>query len=196
MNKTTPRSTAHPDWEALSSLADGELEGAAADALLAALCRDPELRQEWITLHVVGDALRSSDVAAAHSESFCERVRAALEREPTVLAPRTAQQPGRARPLRAYLLPGAAIAASAAVIGFVAVPLLQAPPAVQPVVAAAPAQATASAAVATSRRAAATLASARAFDVYLAAHREVATGVALPRATPYLRTPDQVSEGR
>lgn len=195
MNKTTPQATAHPDWEALSCLADGELEGAAADALLTALCRDPALRREWITLHIVGDALRSGDVAAVHSDSFCERVRVALEGEPTVLAPR-ATQSGRSRPLRAYLLPGVAIAASAAVIGFVAVPLLQAPPAVQPVVATAPAPATVPAAVATSRRAAATMANTRVFDVYLSAHREVATGVALPRATPYLRTPDQIPEDR
>jgi sigma-E factor negative regulatory protein RseA len=194
MNKTTPRATVHPDWEALSCLADGELDSTAADAMLAALCRDPELRKEWITLHIVGDALRSSDVAAVHSDSFCERVRAALEREPTVLAPRAAR-PARARPLRAYLLPGAAVAASAAVIAFVAVPLLQAP-AVAPVVATAPAQAPAPTALAPSRRAAATPANARAFDVYMAAHREVATGAALPRATPYLRTPDQVPESR
>jgi sigma-E factor negative regulatory protein RseA len=195
MNKTTSQTPAHPDWEALSSLADGELDGAAAESLLAALCRDPELRKEWITLHIVGDALRSSDVAAVHSESFCERVRAALEREPTVLAPR-ASPAVRSRPLRAYLLPGAAIAASAAVIGFVAVPLLQTPPAVQPVATTVPAQTTASSAIATSRRAATTVANARAFDVYLAAHREVAAGAALPRATPYLRTPDQVPESR
>jgi sigma-E factor negative regulatory protein RseA len=195
MNKMTPQAAAHPDWEALSTLADGELEGAAAESLLAALCRDSALRREWITLHIVGDALRSSDVAAVHSESFCERVRAALEREPTVLAPRAAK-PGRSRPLRAYLLPGAAIAASAAVIGFVAVPLLQAPPAVPPVAALAPTQTSTPTAIATSRRAATTVANARAFDVYLAAHREVATGVALPRATPYLRTPDEVPESR
>lgn len=195
MKKTTPQVTAHPDWEALSSLADGELEGAAADSLLAALCRDTALRKEWITLHIVGDALRSSDVAAVHSDSFCARVRAALEREPTVLTPRAAQ-PLRSRPLRAYLLPGAAIAASAAVIGFVAVPLLQSPPAVAPVATNAPAPTSSPTAITTSRRAATTVANARAFDVYLAAHREVATGAALPRATPYLRTPDEVPESR
>jgi len=47
-----------------------------------------------------------------------------------------------------------------------------------------------------SRRAAATVAKARSLDVYLAAHRELAAGVALPRATPYLRTPGEAPEGR
>lgn len=194
MNRTNSQATSHPDWEALSSLADGELDDAAAESLLAALCRDSALRSEWTTLHIVGDALRSSDVAAVHSESFCARVRAALEAEPTVLAPR-ATQSARSRPLRAYLLPGAAIAASMAVIGFVAVPLLQSPSPVQTAATGVAAQPPAIAA-ASSRRAATTVANARALDVYLAAHREVAAGVALPRATPYLRTPNEVPESR
>jgi sigma-E factor negative regulatory protein RseA len=196
MSKTTPQVTAHPDWEALSSLADGELEDKAAAPLLAALSRDSELRIEWTMLHIVGDALRSSEVAAVHSDSFCARVRAALEQEPTVLAP-SSTQPKRAR-LRTYLLPGAAIAASAAVIGFVAVPLLESPPAVQQAaVTVSPPQPTQLvASSASGRRAAATVANARALDVYLAAHRELAAGVALPRATPYLRMPSEVAESR
>jgi sigma-E factor negative regulatory protein RseA len=196
MSKTTPQAAARPDWEALSCLADGEIDDQAAAALLAALYRDSELRDEWAMLHIVGDALRSSEVAALHSGAFCTRVRAALEREPTVLAPRAARRwPVR---LRAYLLPGAAIAASAAVIGFVAVPLLQSPPAVQQ--AATTVSQPRSVQVATSgssgRRAAATVANARALDVYLAAHREVAAGVAVPHATPYLRMPSEVAESR
>jgi sigma-E factor negative regulatory protein RseA len=198
MNKSTIGKNLHPEWEALSSLVDGELDPAAADSLLTALCRDAELRNEWVTLHIVGDALRSSEVAAVHSTSFCARVAAALESEPTVLAPRPPQA-NRSGTLRRYLAPGVAIAASAAVIAFVAVPLLQSPATVAPsqqvATTAVPIAAVPSASE-VSRRAAATVANARAFDVYLAAHRELASGVALPRATPYLRTPGDAPEGR
>ncbi len=199
MNESTFPENLHPDWETLSSLIDGELERGASDSLLAALCRDPELRNEWVTLHIVGDALRSSEVAAVHSSSFCARVAAALEREPTVLAPRLAP-PVRTLALRRYLAPGAAIAASAAVIAFVAIPLLQSPGSVGTVQQAAvmpvPERASPQGADAGARRAASTVANARSLDVYLAAHRELAAGVGLPRATPYLRTPGEAPESR
>lgn len=188
----------HPEWERLSSLVDGELDPAATDALLSALCRDPELRAEWVTLHVVGDALRSNEVAALHAPDFCTRVSAALALEPTVLAPRESP-PARSGALRRYLAPGVAIAASAAVIGFVAVPLLQAPTAVAPtqqLAATAVPNPVAAPVADVNRRAAATVAKARSLDVYLAAHRELASGVALPRATPYLRTPGEAPDGR
>ena len=115
-----------------------------------------------------------------------------------MLAPRVSTV-RRSGALRRYLAPGVAIAASAAVIGFVAVPLLQSPTSVAPTqqvaVTAAPAPVPTPAAE-VSRRAAATVAKARSLDVYLAAHRELAAGVALPRATPYLRTPGEAPEGR
>ena len=92
MDKSAMSSNLHPEWERLSSLVDGELEPGAAEALLTAICRDSELRNEWATLHIVGDALRSSEVAAVHSPDFCARVSAALALEPTVLA--RPRQPG------------------------------------------------------------------------------------------------------
>jgi len=51
-------------------------------------------------------------------------------------------------------------------------------------------------AAAAARRAAATVANARALQAYLAAHRELTTGAAFPRATPYLRTATDQSESR
>lgn len=198
MDKSAMSRNLHPEWERLSSLVDGELEPGVAEALLTAICRDSELRSEWVTLHIVGDALRSSEVAAVHSPDFCARVSAALALEPTVLAPRVSPV-RRSSALRRYLVPGVAVVASAAVIGFVAVPLLQSPtsvaPAQQVAVTAAPTPVQTPAAE-VSRRAAATVAKARSLDVYLAAHRELAAGVALPRATPYLRTPGEAPEGR
>jgi hypothetical protein len=40
------------------------------------------------------------------------------------------------------------------------------------------------------------VANARALQAYLAAHRELTAGVALPRATPYLRASAEQPEGR
>lgn len=177
------------DTEHLSSLIDGELSAHEAAAVVDALCRDPELQRRWSDLQLVGDALRSTEVAACHVDGFCARVRQALAAEPTVLAPR------RVRPgIRRYAVPGLAVAASVAAIAFVAVPLLKAPAgdvvaqkaapaAVAPVVARLP-----DAAPPAAGKAAAAIANARALDSYFAAHRELTGGTPLPRATVYLRT--------
>jgi len=194
MNKVPVVAAARPECERLSRLMDGELSPDEANRLLESLCVDTELRSHWAAYHVVGDALRSHEVAAEHSAAFCSRVAVAISREPTVLAPRAAT---RGLPLRRYLAPGLAVAASVAVISFVAVPLLRttAPtPSVQ--------QAKIQPSIAPptaeegTRRAAATVANARAMQAYLAAHRELTTGAALPRATPYLRTTTEQAEAR
>lgn len=194
MKKAPVPTAAHSECERLSCLMDGELSPEEASRLLQSLCSDGELRSRWTAFHAVADALHSSEVGAVHSAAFCARVSAAIAREPTVLAPRAST--GRP-PLRRYLAPSLAVAASVAVIGFVAVPLMRNPApapavqqaAVQPVAPAAqPDEGT--------RRAAATVANARAMQAYLAAHRELASGVALPRATPYLRPTTEQGEGR
>jgi sigma-E factor negative regulatory protein RseA len=199
MKKAADPAASRPDCEALSSLMDGELGADEARCLLDALCADAQLRDEWVAFHVVADALQSSEVAASHSSAFCTRLTEAIAREPAILAPRSLA-PVRS-PVRRYLAPGLAVAASAAVIGFVAVPLMRAPdqPAIQQAaVQAQPATPSASASPAeqSARRAAATVANARAFQAYLVAHRELTTGAALPRATPYLRTTGEQPDGR
>ena len=176
--------------EQLSSLIDGELDPITATAVIQALCRDPQLQRRWSDLQLVGDALRSSDVAACHVEGFCERVQRALRTEPTILAPR----PDRAV-WRRFAVPGAAIAASLAAIAFVAMPLLRAPgpdlaasgPQVSPVTTTVADAGTAPRAAAEAKAAAA-ISNARALDPYFAAHRELTGGTPLPRATVYLRT--------
>lgn len=177
------------DTEHLSSLIDGELDAHEAAAVLDALCRDAELQRRWSDLQLVGDALRSTEVAACHVDGFCDRVRTSLASEPTVLAPRRLARPA----WRRYALPGLAVAASVAALAFVAVPMLRAPspdvmaqkqvPATAPVVAS-------TAVLASSQveaKAAAAIANARALDAYFAAHRELTGGSPLPRAAAYLR---------
>lgn len=194
MNETFRQGERRVWCESMSCLVDGELGKDEARRVIATLCADPELRSEWISFHVVGDALRSSEVAAAHSTPFCERVAAAIAREPTVLAPRSI---GALRQVRRFFIPTLAVAASAAVIGYVAVPMLQ-PTGSAPVQQAAVGVQPAPAPVAdpSARRAASTVANVRALDAYLIAHRELTSGVAMPRATPYLRSTTEVTDGR
>ena len=173
--------------ERISILLDGELDRAEAAAAIAALCADPALRRYWHELHRVGDALRSHEVAASDSEAFCARVAAVISAEPTVLAPRTVHASSRAR---RYWMPGLAVAASAAAVAFIAVPLMRAPETVSIAKIAAPVQV--STADVGAQKSLPTIANARglnpSFDPYLAAHRELIGNSVVPRAAVYLRS--------
>jgi sigma-E factor negative regulatory protein RseA len=69
----------------ISVLMDGELFEDEAEALLAKLKKDPHSHQEWLTYHLIGDALRQPEhIGKDISASFHER----LQAEPTVFAPR------------------------------------------------------------------------------------------------------------
>ena len=178
------------DNEHLSSLIDGELDAHEAAAVLDALCKDAELQRRWSDLQLVGDALRSTEVAACHVDGFCARVSNALADEPTVLAPRAVRSP-----MRRYAIPGVAVAASMAAIAFVAMPLLRTPAIEVAAQKQAPAFVSAPVAVSAEQqeaqaasKAATAIANARGLDPYFAAHRELTGGTPLPRATAYLRT--------
>jgi sigma-E factor negative regulatory protein RseA len=70
------------DW--LSALMDGELEDDEARRAMARLGRDPEARARWAEYSLIGDALRGElQVQPRLRKSLA----AALEAEPTVLAP-------------------------------------------------------------------------------------------------------------
>jgi sigma-E factor negative regulatory protein RseA len=168
--------------ERISELIDGELPRAEAEALVSSLCSDPALRHHWQQMHCAGDALRSTEVAVFDDAGFCARVAARIAAEPTVLAPR---RPSENRSLRRFWIPGVAVAASIAAVGFVAVPLMRSTEPVQIAQKAAPAKVETAAAEPVRRPAA--IANARALDAYFSAHRELTAGSALPRAAAYLR---------
>ena len=173
--------------ERISILLDGEMDRAEATAAIAALCADPALRRYWHELHRVGDALRSHEVAASDSEAFCARGAAVISAEPTVLAPRAVHALSRAR---RYWIPGLAVAASAAAVAFIAVPLMRAPETVSIAKIATPAQL--STVDVGAQKSLPTIANARglnpSFDPYLAAHRELIGNSVVPRAAVYLRS--------
>lgn len=164
----------------LSCLLDGELDGEECRALVERLRHDEDACREWVLLNCVGDAMRSADVASFHSHGFVASVSAALQREPTVLAP--AALPRRSS-FRRWLLPGAGAAVAAAVLIAVGLPsrqslspeiaVVNAPAAPAPMVVAAPA---------------AVIDRSPKLERYLAAHRELAEPTLMPHSTPYVRT--------
>ena len=83
----------------LSALVDGELDPAASAASCAAWSRDAELRVEWHAWHLIGDVLRSEDLASdpGRDRRFCAAVGARLRNEAVVLAPGTHAVPGDTR---------------------------------------------------------------------------------------------------
>src|SRR5690606_38900115 len=90
--------------ERLSALVDGELD----DGLTARTCarwhEHPDMRATWHAWHLIGDVLRSEDLASdpAHDAAFLRALRARLAHEPVVLAPRppvTAEAPAVSQPV-------------------------------------------------------------------------------------------------
>jgi sigma-E factor negative regulatory protein RseA len=86
MKDTMPGAAPRPlsEDDALSALLDGELPDAAARGLLRRLAGDPLERARYREYCAIGDTLRGLD----HDlPDLTDRVMAALEAEPTVLAP-------------------------------------------------------------------------------------------------------------
>lgn len=198
----------------LSALIDGELE---ADEL-AALCddwrQDPDTRMRWHSYHLVGDVLRSEDLAstATRDAEFLRRLRLRLETEPVVLAPQALAVPAAAppsaglgpkRPSRVWRS-SAAIAAGFVVVAVGAVSLMRpqsvvtetvALPAQVPAAAVGPAEGLA--VVASGRQNSGSGASNAALngtlirdarlDQYLAAHQQLAGGSLLGGHAAFLR---------
>lgn len=187
-----PTDEALTDAVAISCLLDGELDDAASEHALARLLSDTEAQLQWEIMHAIGDALRSSEVAAQHRAGFVMRCRARLSSEPTIIATRWAND--RRKLVRRVVLPGAAVAAAAVMLAVVAVPQLRGGGDRTPVVANEPVMAPIVTRV--TGPTIATSATSRPIAPYLQAHREIAPSGVLPARAPYLRTSAAVpSEG-
>jgi sigma-E factor negative regulatory protein RseA len=75
--------------EELSALTDGELDSASAAHVCAAWREDGRVRATWHAYQLLGDVLRSDDLASRpdHDAAFLTALRARLADEPVVLAP-------------------------------------------------------------------------------------------------------------
>ena len=83
--------------EKLSAWMDGELSAKEARPFPLRLKRDTKSRKDWDDYHLIGDALRG-----IHGPDLCDKIRARLEAEPTVLAPqRSRKRENKAAPLTA-----------------------------------------------------------------------------------------------
>lgn len=102
----------------ISALQDGELDTDSASRLVDALMRDRNLRGIWERYHLIGLAIRGERVEAL-TRSLADTVRARIEDEPTVLAPR---RPTVARRVRLAPFAGGALAAAAVFIAVFILP--------------------------------------------------------------------------
>lgn len=105
--------------EEISRFMDGEVDGAEADVVYRQLKRSEETAT-WVCYHVIGDALRGS---ARHLPGFSERFAQRIAGEPTVLAPKP-----RANRGLPFAWAAAATLAAVAVVGWVAVTMLDTQP--------------------------------------------------------------------
>ena len=105
----------------LSGLMDGELAEHEAQEMFAALRQDPELRRGWQEYQLIGDTLKGERDL---NVELTGRVMAALESEPTVLAPRSSR---RRETMHRNLLALAATVAGAGVVGWLALGTNQSP---------------------------------------------------------------------
>ncbi len=171
------------DAERLSEWIDGEADPRANEPLVGELVRSRDWHARYREWHFVGDALRSDEVAAAHCTALCERICAAIEREPAIVAPR-ALAPRWQR----HFASGVAVAAAAAVIVFVAVPQLRgpAPRSGTDLARSAPPAASLAEVTALPQAGAQVPANSR-LEPYFMAHRDVAPGGVMPAAAVYLR---------
>lgn len=101
----------------LSALADGDAQ--AADRACARWRDDAQARQTWHAYQLIGDVMRSEDLAgpAARDAAFMAGLRARLEAEPVVLAPAPLVSAAPAARRQPWLLPVAAAAGFVVVAG-------------------------------------------------------------------------------
>jgi sigma-E factor negative regulatory protein RseA len=89
MTERPPRQDHAAQAERLSALIDGELPSDEVAAACRAWRDDADCRSRWHAHHLIGDVLRSPDLAArpAADEAFLQRLRVRLADEPALLAP-------------------------------------------------------------------------------------------------------------
>ena len=84
---------------------------------LRSLHADPAARERWMTYHLIGDVLRSSDLAHAPGDALALRVHQALLQEPVLLSPRSAPDAAASLRTSRWRGPVAAVAGVALVAG-------------------------------------------------------------------------------
>jgi len=154
---------------------DGELGRSESAGALGALESGGEARETWRSYHLIGDAMRETRML---SPDFAGRVIAALETEPTVLAPR---RPVLAGPAAMRWSALAAGVAAVALVGWVAFAPQELPAPAASVATTAPLP------QAPVQEASALVAPPAAAGDYLLAHQSYSPRNSLQGAAPYVR---------
>ena len=83
----------------MSALADGELAGGEPAEACRSWAGNADARRDWHAWHLIGDVLRSEDLAAdpRRDRRLHAAIRVRLREEPVVLAPAASPAPARAR---------------------------------------------------------------------------------------------------
>ena len=110
----------------ISALVDGQLQAQELAGVMADMDATPELVSSWHVYQLIGDVMRSEDLAVgAHDLGFLTRLQAKLEQEPVPLplAPKsldlpTATASANADVFRWKWVSGVAMSALVAVVGF------------------------------------------------------------------------------
>ncbi|HXZ08753.1 MAG TPA: sigma-E factor negative regulatory protein [Paraburkholderia sp.] len=128
MGSVSMQSQASSRGERLSAFVDGELSGEEhlnLNKFIAEL--DHEDRAVWSHYHLIGDTLRSDDLAVnpAASHAFLAGFSARFEAEAHMLAPTAMPVAKRLLSLRRRVVPAFAVAAAAATLTWIVVPQLQ-----------------------------------------------------------------------
>jgi len=99
----------HALHQALSALADGEASAAELSHVLEAWPQQPGLQRQWLSYQLLGDTLRSAELARQRqpTEALLARLRPQLAAAPRVLAPHALR---RSVALRRWLAPAAVAA--------------------------------------------------------------------------------------
>lgn len=182
------------DNEWISALADGQLQGDEFARAVKAACADRATLATWHAYHVIGDVIRSGDVArTGAAQPFLDKLSARLAQEPRpqpVVVPMMAVQQGWSSKVAANdssmrwkLLAGVASVAAVAAVGWSVVGAGGAS-AVQPQFAAAPQQ---PAAPVLARSEAGLMIRDARLDELLAAHRQFGGASALQMPAGFVR---------
>jgi sigma-E factor negative regulatory protein RseA len=177
--------------ELISALADGQLRGEAFARGVEVAASDPVAREAWHTYHLIGDVLRSGELAAGTlPATFLSRLQARLQQEQGLPTATSAQQ--QAEPalpqreaandasFRWKLVAGVASVAAVAAIGWTVVAGLAAKPDQGQLAAAG-----AGTVIAGSERGA--MIRDPRLDEFLAAHRQLGSASALQMPAGFLR---------
>jgi len=155
-------------------------------------------RTTWSAYHLIGDALRSDDLAVhpAKSVAFLAGLSARLEAEPHLLVPSRAPVRSRASVLRRRVAPALAVAAAAATLSWIVLPQWQHGGMHSPVQTASTNAVQTVAMTSGSGAQEGNIIRDASLDQYLEAHQQFAQQPMMPGSMPLIRAAVQTSQGQ